>query len=228
MTRLALLLCLLSAPVVVGCASAPKALKYSGTPAPPAPAFNPALDAPHTMGQPGYVHPEVPRAKDARILPATEDSRIYASDGGEKKRDGEVLPPLPMPDNAELALTTAQWDQCVAAVGALMSSPYADGYSPHLQDYLRALTPQQRACLRERLMRSCVADSLRESHASRSPVATAENIAPALMRALQRRIAAACEGIPMDYRSAPVGVLALDLGSFGYQLRWNPANMRKR
>lgn len=216
MTRIAMLLCLLT-----GCASGPAYRRGAGVPT--APVFEPSLDAPHTTGQPGYLHPEVKRSPDKRILPVREESTVYASDGGEKKRVDEDLPELPMPDEAELACTHQQWDVCVYMVRSLVTPPYSDRYSPHLREYIRVLTPKQRACLRERLMRSCIADSLREPHVLKLNAPTADGIAPDLMRALQRRINVACEGIPMDYRSVPVGVLALDLGSFGYQLRWDPS-----
>lgn len=49
---------------------------------PSAPAFSPALDAPHTMGQPGYTNAEVhaPRGTDRRVLPPTREPGLWASD----------------------------------------------------------------------------------------------------------------------------------------------------
>ncbi len=67
------LLCLLW----VACAGAPSRSEYRQSAAPMAPTFNPTWEAPHTVGQPGYIGaPEhVPRTASKRYLPETEQTR---------------------------------------------------------------------------------------------------------------------------------------------------------
>lgn len=75
MLRIAVPLCLVTA-----CAS-PHGGEYRQSAAPMAPAFNPAWDAPHTVGQPGHVAPEpAPRSPHKRYLPPTKEPGLWAGD----------------------------------------------------------------------------------------------------------------------------------------------------
>lgn len=76
---------------------------------PRAPSFSPALDAPITVGQPGFVGSpeELPRGTDKRVLPPTREPGIWASDGEPKavqdltppRLMGVLLPFPPAPDD---------------------------------------------------------------------------------------------------------------------------------
>jgi hypothetical protein len=60
--------------LLAGCAATPPTQYAQGVPvAPRAPSFSPALDAPITVGQPGYVGPaeNLPRSPHGRVLPQT-------------------------------------------------------------------------------------------------------------------------------------------------------------
>lgn len=85
-----------------------------GAPMPPRPPpFNPAQDAPHTVGQPGHLAPPVrpqPNPVPGRVLPQTPETRrepgIWASDGAPKPKVHFVpyLPQsVPLVPDAELA-----------------------------------------------------------------------------------------------------------------------------
>jgi hypothetical protein len=70
------LICLVS--LLMACATASPTEYKQGVYTPArAPTFNPVEDAPHTVGQPGYVgRPEsLPRSPNKRILPQTPETR---------------------------------------------------------------------------------------------------------------------------------------------------------
>lgn len=82
------------------CSSGAPTLYGQGMPvAPRPPAFSPTLDAPITVGQPGYIGPPewAPRGTDKRVLPPTREPGIWASDSlprstGEPKILGVPIP----------------------------------------------------------------------------------------------------------------------------------------
>lgn len=63
------------------CAGRPHTYRQGAPMAPMAPAFSPVEDAPHTLGQPGYVAPpNFPRSPNTRYLPASTEPGLWASD----------------------------------------------------------------------------------------------------------------------------------------------------
>lgn len=64
--------------LLAGCAATPPTQYAQGVPvAPRAPSFSPTLDAPITVGQPGYVGPaeNLPRSPHGRVLPQTPETQ---------------------------------------------------------------------------------------------------------------------------------------------------------
>jgi hypothetical protein len=68
--------------MLAGCAATGGGEYRRGTPAPVAPPFNPATDAPHTVGQPGHLRPQtLPRSPHTRELPPPGDwPGLYSGD----------------------------------------------------------------------------------------------------------------------------------------------------
>lgn len=68
--------------VLASCAPAMHDTTYRQSAFPVAPAFNPAMDAPHTVGQPSYVgEPErLPVSQHRRVLPPTKEPGVWAGD----------------------------------------------------------------------------------------------------------------------------------------------------
>lgn len=105
MLRVALL-CLLSS------------VAYGQAARPMPPAFNPATDAPHTVGQPGYIgSPEkAPRSPHKRVLPPTKMQGLWAGDtkaaryGGPATFEGVTIPIPWVASEAELGnAPTCAW-----------------------------------------------------------------------------------------------------------------------
>lgn len=68
---------------LAGCVSGAPTQYAQGVPvAPRAPVFSPTLDAPITVGQPGYVGPaeSLPRSPHHRVLPPTREPGLWAGD----------------------------------------------------------------------------------------------------------------------------------------------------
>lgn len=93
--------------VVVACASPPREYRQ-GVPVAPRPStFNPIMDAPHTIGQPGHVERqrEYPKSPYARVLPQTPESKkedgLWAARSPDSYNGFELMGTLlPLPDNA--------------------------------------------------------------------------------------------------------------------------------
>lgn len=126
-----------------------------GIPVPPrAPSFSPTLDAPITVGQPGYIGPveRLPRGESKRVLPPAKEPGIWAStppDGPPMRTRGSPIPTIDLlgfavPIHEELrdGLDAAPAEHCAYIVevdlamsgGALLARAYN-------------LTTKQRECL---------------------------------------------------------------------------------
>lgn len=126
---------------------------------PSAPAFSPTLDAPHTVGQPGYTDTEVhaPRGTDRRVLPPTREPGLWASDAPQASSlkvepflQGMLLEtPDGIPESAKIPLICAAEGQRdlrripAELLRALPSDVVSEGY------YI------QRHCLAARLYLGC-------------------------------------------------------------------------
>lgn len=95
-----LLLLLLSA-----CSGGPPTLYGQGVPVAPIRTLPPTwdtsstMDAPHTVGQPGYIGSteRAPRGTDKRVLPPTKEAGIWASDSERRPRLPSANPSWPNP-----------------------------------------------------------------------------------------------------------------------------------
>lgn len=126
--RYLLLLCL-----AVGCSSSPQRREYRQSAFPVAPAFEPSFDAPHTVGQPGYVgaSERLPRGTDRRTLPQTPETRqedgLWAADRPRPpapliRKPGDPIPeirvldvPVPHHDDVTDGWESAPTEQCASA-----------------------------------------------------------------------------------------------------------------
>lgn len=72
---------------LVSCAAPSGSREYHQSAFPTAPPFSATMDAPIMVGQPGFAGEpeEVPRGKDRRVLPPTQEPGIWASDGDETR-----------------------------------------------------------------------------------------------------------------------------------------------
>lgn len=66
---------------------------YAQPARPVPPAFSPAQDAPHTVGQPGHLEPQaLPRSPHKRVLPPEKGPGIWAGDPVARDDDGQGEP----------------------------------------------------------------------------------------------------------------------------------------
>lgn len=117
------------------------------------PAFNPTTDAPHTVGQPGYVPQALPRSPHSRVLPETPVTRrapgIWAGDG---PRVVTMTPPailgvaLPLPEPEDGSIIADIEVECARTMG--------DALSRSTSAY-RRLNIVQTQCLAARLFFAC-------------------------------------------------------------------------
>jgi hypothetical protein len=174
------------------CAPATPRTYAQGAPiAPRPPAFNPTTDAPHTVGQPGYLAPHVepePGPKHGRVLPQTPDTRrepgIWA--GGKPPATGagvvvlETIILLPEPDEQE---PMAMARSCANDINAV---PSAD---PLLRRSISAIPREERECLAASVFLACVAK------AGALMLALGENHDSPLMRGHDKIARAAAENM---------------------------------
>lgn len=157
-------------------------------PAPPA--FNPAQDAPHTVGQPGYLEPQrvhPPEPRPTRVLPETPETRrgpgIWATNPpmyAPQRQRGDPIPdlrvldvPVPHHPDAKDGWETAPTEQCVATSEyVFMAGDMGLAARAH------RLSGERRTCLVALDHESCVEDLHRRWHAAMaasgavSPLAT--------------------------------------------------------
>jgi hypothetical protein len=151
--------------LLVGCAG-----NQSAFPMPPAaPTFSPTLDAPITVGQPGYAgSPEnMPRSPHKRVLPETPATRkeagIWASDSG--SRHGPPYPQIHLLGIVWETLdnpTEHEWDT-TAMCAVTMRLVGGDDMS-----MLATLADWPRACAIAKLYRHCADGTMREAQRKRA------------------------------------------------------------
>lgn len=145
--------------VLLSACAAPPTLYGQGVPvAPRAPAFNPATDAPITVGQPGHlpgvrVAPQ-PQPKPARHLPQTPATRkqagIWASQAPDPEPLGVLLGlTLPYPPDAATEAEHEPTNLCAAVMGSEVKKAVGEAE-------LRKLRPSVVACVSARLYAYCV------------------------------------------------------------------------
>jgi hypothetical protein len=122
------------------------------------PAFNPAQDAPHTVGQPGHLAPEpLPRSPHKRVLPPERGPGIWAGD--EPKGSAETQPPSIL----DVILPVLDEHQSLPAVRRCVEF-YKNALfrEPNLAQRALRLTPGERLCVFGSLFTECLWHALRE------------------------------------------------------------------
>jgi hypothetical protein len=130
---------------------------------PLAPAFNPALDAPHTVGQPGHLAPDpLPRSPHKRVLPPEKGPGIWAGDEPKPSDAPEIdrLLHLPIP-SSEHPEADRVLSEC--ATLAEISLPKA---SLLARSILR-LTDAERNCVSARTLAACAEQAAKNEAAQR-------------------------------------------------------------
>lgn len=150
---------------LAGCASSAPRQYAQGIPtAPRPPAFNPAWDAPHTTGQPGYVGPaeNIPRSPHKRVLPPANEPGLWAGD--ELRASGDywkTMDPvawwvrIPFLDEPLDPFQTTVHQQTVRRCAFIIGFV---GIEPITHVNLRSVTAEERACFVAKMFKHC-ADS---------------------------------------------------------------------
>lgn len=192
--------------LVAGCGSGVHRTTYRQSAFPTTPAFSPVEDAPHTVGQPGYVgEPEkAPRGTDRRVLPPTREPGIWASDRPRPvappvRTPGEPIPnirvldvPVPHHDDARDAWETTPTEQCAGANENVLMAGSMD-----LAHRALRLSRQQRECLVALAQVDCLKDIQQGVSAAFAGERTKSPILPWIAKALEAAEAwaeKACEG----------------------------------
>lgn len=147
--------------ILMAC-GAPRGGEYrQGIPvARPAPAFNPAWDAPHTTGQPGHVGPSTEAAPSPhkRVLPETPETRREAGlwAGDNTQASASPLAPvfvdgilLPYPPDAATLQDVYLIRMCASMMPHAMRGAGIYPVSTHL-------SPKERECIVAAYFRDCV------------------------------------------------------------------------
>lgn len=164
------------------------------------PAFHPAQDAPHTVGQPGHLQPrtEYPRSPHTRVLPQTPETArrpglwsATASNTAPKRSPGDPIPNMQVldvqvPHHAEArdGWDTSPTEQCAASNEFVFMA--GDG---SLAARAYRLSADQRACLVALAQVSCV----EEIFVRFSEAARAAGVNPPLMPWMAKAVESARE-----------------------------------
>jgi hypothetical protein len=197
-TRLAIavsLYCLL----LGACATSPPAEYQQGAYRPAPPAFRPAQDAPHTVGQPGHVKPltEYPRSPHKRPLPPTTEPTIYGGDDTEaslKFKPGPVFYEIPLaipatPQGAEEAWAAAR--QCSDYMKSAVKKMSAERIVS--KDMLKVT----RRCFLAKLYTECFRMQF-DREGERAASTRIEHVSGVMMAFAGTWKTDACEGITLD------------------------------
>ena len=111
-----------------------------------APAFDPATDAPHTTGQPGYVNGQrVDRSPNRRYAEPSRDPAMMAADG-DARRAVELMFSEPVPKETPPGIARDEYVQCWKDFIRLMNNE---------RDAILAFSPEEVRCLRNRVLAHC-------------------------------------------------------------------------
>jgi hypothetical protein len=135
---------------------------------PPPPAFNPAQDAPHTIGQPGHLRPQPkvePGPQPTRVLPQTPETMrqpsIYAGDDP-KPGTRTVVLGVPIPLEEEETRLPASERCSFALAAATVAAPV-----PLVEEVLR-YSQDERACVVLSLFTECLRVALGDDKANKA------------------------------------------------------------
>lgn len=195
------------------CASAPEHYDYDGPGMrPPNPTFRPELDAPHTRGQPGAIDPDrptLPPGKDKRPVVPRKDGRPQMAAGDEPHLVRTLKPP---------GCDAEVWETCETRLAAFLAAP--TNLSSEVMRALTTLTDRKAACIRERVMFTCVMDlsGKGDDDDAGSILATRERMQK-FSDAMDRRIRLACDGVD-GAKGTDVHLVIRTLQSWGSLTRW--------
>lgn len=171
---------------LVGCAG-----NQSAFPAPPP--FNPAMDAPITIGHPGTVAPRKPeRSPHKRVLPQTPETRredgLWASDGEPLGRSLPLLlgQPVPFPPDG----TNDQRLDALANACATTMNSAAEGAG--IASFLRVVPDEARLCLSMQLYHYCLFWTVKGEDVDD----TTRRRIDAFIQHVREKLRAACNGVP--------------------------------
>lgn len=130
------------------CAGPPRTYRQG---APMAPAFSPMEDAPHTLGQPGYVEPSgIPRSPYIRVLPPTKEPGLWASSAPRTvpavRLIGEVL-----------ALDTDPQEDTAPAISCALRAQAVFETDEALAERVLSISSEARGCLAALVLLECLA-----------------------------------------------------------------------
>jgi len=199
------LLCML---LLASCATAHHTT-YHQSAFPGAAEFSAAEDAPHNMGQPGYVgEPEkVPQSPHKRRLPTSSEQRVYAGDAPSSTNGvpSRTLLGVPLPEAED---DEARKFRAICATSMGMAAKRGE-----YANLVSALSENERRCLAARLYNKCVDDLLSEFER------IAEVVAPGIPEHVVMDAMRKAEPITVDFvraecrsPSKDVDVLAHDIG----------------
>lgn len=171
--------------LLISCVSSAPTQYAQGIPtAPPAPSFNPAWDAPHTVGQPGYVGPveNLPRSPYTRTLPQTPATRREAGLwSGDTQASSPMAPNdpvvldvrLPFSPHASSEVEEAPTRLCAGTLRAALAKA-------GVADIIRSKAQPLRRCLVAKAYKHCSEKlSALAPHAAPPPGATRDEWARA-------------------------------------------------
>lgn len=204
--------------LLTGCGTARPTQYAQGIPtAPPAPTFNPAWDAPHTVGQPGYVGPveNIPRSPHTRTLPETPTTRKEAGLwSGES--EGDTRAALSTPKDSDPRVLGVPLPILEGKRGPYMAPvrECADELMGHIMGHpkftdLTSLSPAQLRCFVARVHETCLKKKMQDAEIPVHPsqiLANADrraHVGYSLSAAFQFR-KAACRGVRLP--SAPTAI----------------------
>lgn len=136
----------LVAALALGCSSSSQYERGAYTTPVRAPAFDPATDAPHTRGQPGYVNGQrVERSPNKRYVEPSREPQMMAADGDDK-RAVELLINEPVPKATPDGIKDEEYATCWRDFGRLALDN---------KRHLLTFSPEEVRCLRHKVLSHC-------------------------------------------------------------------------
>ena len=135
------------AALMLGCASGSQYERgaYTVRP-PPASTFSPTQDAPHTMGQPGYVNGQrVERSPNRRYASPSATPQMMAADG-DNRRTVELMLSEDVPEETPEGIERSDYEKCWEDLLKMMGRD---------RDALLKFYSKEVQCLRNRVLAHC-------------------------------------------------------------------------
>lgn len=128
------------------CASSSQYERGAYMPPPSAPAFNPATDAPHTTGQPGYVNGQrADRSPNHRYVTPSKEPQMMAADGDDR-RAVELMFSEPVPDETPDGIEGKEYAKCWKDIQRMLKDN---------RDATLTFSPEEVRCVRHKTLAHC-------------------------------------------------------------------------